>query len=108
MKPKYWIIFLIVLLAVSNIYWFVVLLDQGISNTYREASYEMSEKMLEQTTRIANLQLLGLPADEAIEVLGEDVYGLMPFEKEGCIIAGNVCIRLDENRIVEGIGELDR
>lgn len=107
MKPKFWIIFLIVLLLVSNIYWLHVLLDEGVSYTYLESSYETSEKMLEQTTRIANLKLIGLPADKAIQLIGEDVYGLTPFEKEGCIYAGNVCVQLDKNRIVVGIGKND-
>ncbi len=105
MKPKYWIIFLAVLLLVSNVYWLYTSLDFGISYTYLEASNEMSEKMLAQTTRLANMELIGLNADEALEKIGLDEYGLQPFEKEGCIIAANVCVRLDENRVVIGIGE---
>ena len=107
MKSKHRIIFLVALLFVSNAYWLYVLLDEGISYTYLESSFEMSEKMLTQTTRLANMELIGLPADEVIERIGEDAYGLTPFEKEGCIYAANVCIRLDENRIVVGIGTDD-
>jgi hypothetical protein len=60
--------------------------------------------MYEQTLRLANLELIGLGADEALAKIGKDVYGLDPFEKEGCIYAGNVCVRLNEGRKVDGIG----
>lgn len=105
MKPKYWIITLAVLLVVSNAYWIYSMLDFGITHTYLEASNEKSEKMLAQTTRLANMELIGLNADEALQKIGLDEYGLEPFEKNGCINAAGVCVRLDENRVVIGIGE---
>lgn len=88
----------------SNAYWLYALLDSGVSYTYLEASYETSEQMLAQTTRLANMELTGLPADTAIKRIERDVNGLEPFEKDGCIYAAQVCIRLNEDRVVVSIG----
>lgn len=96
------------MLVASNAYWLYALLDSGISYTYLEASHEMSEKMLTQTTRLANMGLLGLPAVTAIKRIGLDAYGLEPFEKEGCIYASHVCVRLNEDRVVVAIGDENR
>jgi len=104
MKCRYWIILLVIALVSSNAYWMMTTLDSGITLTYQESSLELTQKMHEQTLRLANLELIGLGADEALEKIGKDVYGLQPFEKEGCINAGNICVRLDENRKVVGIG----
>ena len=105
MKPRHWIIFLVIALVSSNAYWMMTALDSGITLTYQESSLELARKMHEQTLRLANLELIGLGADDALAKIGKDVYGLDPFEKEGCINAGNVCVQLDENRRVVGIGD---
>jgi len=103
MKSSYWITILLIALVTSNAYWMMLSLDSGITQTYQESSLELAHKMYEQTLRLANLELTGLGADEALTKIGKDVYGLDPFEKEGCIYAGNVCVRLNEDRKVVGI-----
>jgi len=100
MTPKRWIILLTALLVISNAYWVFVMIDTGITMTYREASFELTEKKSEQAIRLANLNLIGMGADEALALIGTDVYDLEPFEKEGCLYAGQVCLRLDENRVI--------
>ena len=102
MSPKFWIVVLIALLVGSNAYWLVQAIDTGITMTYREASYDSTAKSYDQTIRLANLDLLGLSADEALAKIGVDSYGSEPFEKDGCIYAAQVCVRLDESRTVVG------
>ncbi len=70
--------------------------------TYRDASFDHTAKGYEQALRLANLDLLGMSADEAILTIGLDSYGSGPFEKEGCIYTAQVCIVLDEDRKVVG------
>lgn len=103
MTPKHWIILLTALLVISNAYWVFVMIDTGITMTYREASFDLTEKTAEQAVRLANLNLIGMGADEALALIGKDVYDLEPFEKEGCLYAGQVCLRLDDNRVIVGI-----
>lgn len=103
MKPKCWIITLAIVLVLGNAFWLYQTIDNGITMTYQGSSFELTKKMYEQTILLANMQIIGLGADEVMTKIGKDVYGLEPFEKEGCIIAGQVCIRLDENRVVTGI-----
>jgi len=76
-----------------------VVLDQGVTQTYTEASSETAQKQYEQAVVLSNLQLIGLSSEEAIEKFGKDVYGLDPFVKEGCIWAGEVCLLLEGNKV---------
>ena len=99
MKTKLTIIFLVLGLVGTNAYWMFVVLDQGITQTYTEASFETAQKQYEQTVVLSNLQLIGLSSEKAIEKIGKDVYGLDPFEKEGCIWAGEVCLQLEGNKV---------
>lgn len=103
MRSRRWIIILVVTLVVTNAFWLFKLLDAGITMTYQDSSYELVQKQYEQTKILANMQIIGLGADQVMSKIGKDVYGLEPFEKEGCVVAGQVCIRLDSDRVVTGI-----
>ena len=94
---------LIVALVGTNLFWMYVVFDQGVTQTYLDASLQLTTNQLEQTTILSNLDLKGLSAERAIETIGKDVYGFKPFVKEGCIVAGGVCVILEDNRVV-GIG----
>ena len=102
MSAKFWVITLVVLLIGTNMYWLYTAIDTGVTMTYREASFDATEKGYEQAIRLANLDLLGMSADEAILRIGLDSYGSEPFEKEGCIYTAQVCVILDEDRKVVG------
>jgi len=105
MKCKYWTILLIVTLVISNSYLAYIIVDNGVTMAYQESSFDMTQKSYEQTVRIANLNIIGRSADDAITLLGKDVYGFDLFEKEGCLYAGQVCLLLNENRIITGVGK---
>jgi hypothetical protein len=100
---KYWIVVLLIALIVSNGYWFHHTFDNGVSYTYLEASLDSSTQALKQTLQIANGNVIGKSADDVLMLLDPDVSGLKPFEKEGCIYAGQICLALDEARIVVGV-----
>jgi hypothetical protein len=98
-KTRLTIVFLAVALVLTNAYWFFGILDQGVTLTYMQSSLEMSQKQYEQSVILSNLDLNGLSAEEAIKRIGKDVYGSEPFVKEGCIWAGQVCLRLENNEV---------
>ena len=102
MSAKFWVITLVILLLGTNTYWLYTAIDTGVTITYREASFDATAKGYEQVIRLANLNLLGMSADEAILKIGLDSYGSEPFEKEGCVYAAQVCVILDEDRKVVG------
>ena len=108
MSSRAWIIFLVILLIGSNAYLVYNTIDFGVSHTYLEASMEDASKRAEQAVRLANLNLIGLDIAQARRLIGKDVYDLEPFEKEGCLWVGQICLKLDdENRIVSiGRGDL--
>ncbi len=56
-----------------------------------------------QLKAIANLNVIGMHADEIFKTIKLDVNGSELFEKEGCIVAGQVCMRLDSKRRVVNI-----
>ncbi len=99
------LIITILLLALigTNAFWAYVVIDQGVTQSYTQANSDLVQKQYEQTLVLANLQLIGLSSKEAIKRIGKDVYGLNPFIKEGCIVAGQVCIKLKDDKVV-GIG----
>lgn len=107
MKSRTWIIVLILLLLVSNAYWVYNTIDFGVSYTYLEASAEHASKRAEQAMQLANLNLIGLDADEAQALLRNDVVGLEAFEKEGCMWVGGICLRLDSERKIVRIEGID-
>ena len=100
MKCKIALIALGLALVLTNAFWIFVVFDQGVTYTYMESSLEMSQKQFEQAAILANLELKGLSPSEAVERIGKDVYGLDPFIKEGCIWAGQVCLAIENDRVV--------
>lgn len=104
MTAKYWIVALVLLLLLTNAFWFYAIIDQGISFTYLEASRDSATQDLAETRRLANLDLIGRGADEAKALVGESLSGFEPFEKEGCLYVDQVCLRLSDERIVIGFG----
>jgi len=73
--------------------------DQGISYSYLKASHDMLRNQYAQSIELANLELTGLPVEEALSRIGKDVYGFDPFVKEGCIWAGQVCVELLDGKV---------
>ena len=107
MKPNYWIVSLAFALVVTNGYWFIQVLDAGVSLTYSRDSAKMASDMYREAVRLANLDLKGLTAEEALASIGDDLNGSPAFEKpsEKCIYVGQVCVKLNDERVVVGIGE---
>ncbi|MCK8046520.1 hypothetical protein MSG37_16660 [Shewanella sp. 1CM18E] len=97
-------VMMLTLLIVSNLFWFLnyfhTKVDHAVTLTYHNASYETITKMLEQALIVANKNLIGEPLATAENTLVEDVYGLKPFKKEGCLYAGGLCLKLDETETV--------
>ncbi len=100
MKPKTWIVVLALLLLGSNAFWLYHTIDFGVSYSYLSVEASEASKRAEQAVRLANLDLIGMQVSEAKTLIGNNVYDLEPFEKEGCLWAGNVCLRLDSDRNV--------
>ena len=97
------VVILVLALVISNGYWIYKTIDNAVALHYAIDSANFTAKALEQAIYVANLNVLGTSADEALVKLTPDVYGLEPFEKEGCINAGQICLELDENRVVTGV-----
>ena len=88
------------MLVISNGYWFYTTVDNAVTLHYAQDSARSSANRLEQAIRLANLNVIGKSAEEVLQELTPDVYGLEPFEKEGCIYAGQICLMLSKNRTV--------
>ena len=91
---------LVLLLLISNLFWLYIAVDHAVSDSYSEKNSDFKNKMLEQTVHVANLNVIGMHAAEAKSKLGLSVYGFVPYEKDGCIIVGEVCLKLNEARLV--------
>jgi hypothetical protein len=100
-------IILSLILILSNIGWVLfgayTVIDCGITQTYQSASMESTLKMLDQSIVVANLNLVGKNLSEVKQLLPIDSYGLEPFEKEGCLYAGGLCLVVNSNQIIETI-----
>jgi len=103
-KSKHWIATLAFLLISSNVFHIYNTFDNGVTITYLESSFQQSNSMYGQVVKLANLNLIGLPSDEAIKIIGKDEDENEPFVKDGCIYASQVCVRLNKINVVEGIG----
>jgi hypothetical protein len=97
------VVILISLLFLSNGFWLYQIVDNGITSTYKEASFEMTTKMLDQTVLIANKNIIGTSLEQAKTQFPKDVYGLEPFVKDGCLVLGQVCLKLNSNNIIIGV-----
>jgi hypothetical protein len=92
-------------LVLSNAFWIYRMFDNGVSLTYMEASFESAEQAREQTEVLANLSVVGRTADDVVALLSTDIHGLEPFEKEGCLYYGWVCLQLNEQRVIVAVGK---
>ena len=102
---KYWIIGLVTLLLGSNAFWMYALVDDAVTCMYSDASYDMTDQMYRQSLALSNLNLVGLSINEAKGKIGKDIHGFEPFEKEGCLYVGQICLQVSENRTIEVIRE---
>jgi hypothetical protein len=103
---KYWIIALVALLLGSNAFWMFALLDDAVTCMYSDASYDITNQMYRQSLALSNLNLVGLSVDEAKVLIGKDIHGFEPFEKEGCLNVGQICLQVSNSRTIEVIREL--
>jgi len=94
---------LVIALVVTNGFWIYRTFDNGVTLTYAQADIESGQKLYGEAVALANLNLIGRSIDEARKLIGMDVYGLEPFEKEGCLYAGGICVRFDADRTVVAI-----
>lgn len=94
---------LLLALFISNGYWAYLVIDSGISYTYLNSSFELSEKSLSQALIVANENVIGLSLTEAQQIFTKDVYGGEPFIKDGCFHVGTVCLELGENNEIIGV-----
>ena len=100
---KYWIIGLVILLLSSNTFWIYALIDDAVTCMYSDASYDMTNQMYRQLLALSNLNLGGLSLEEAKSKIGKDIHGLDPFEKEGCLYVGQICLQIGKDNTVEVI-----
>lgn len=102
MNSKNKLLVIIVLLTVFSLYSLYWNIDNGITISYMDVSIESEVYYRKQTTALANLNVIGRTADEVIALAPASIYGAKPFEKEGCLYYGQVCLRLDEQRVILG------
>ena len=98
---KYWIIGLLTLLIGSNLFWIYSIIDDAVTCTYSKASYDLLYQTHQQALRLSNLNLIGLPVEEAREVVGKDINGFEPFMKEGCLYVGQICLEIGKDQTIK-------
>jgi len=105
MSSKTIIVALALLLVGSNLFWIFRAVDDGVTVTYMEASLDSLRDSQSAAITLANLNLIGLPADVALEKIRARVDAASVFEKqsENCIVVSQVCVQLDDSGRVSGI-----
>ena len=63
----------------------------------------MTDQMYRQSLALSNLNLVGLSLEEAKGKIGKDIHGLDPFEKEGCLYVGQICLQIGKDNTIEVI-----
>ncbi len=100
-------VILLLLLIVTNVTWgamyFYSTVDKGISLTHLQSSYDRTLSQLEITMFAANHGLIGMPVEEAFEVLVTESNEEDPFIKSGCLNAGNMCLKIGSARTIISI-----
>ncbi|MGI9341496.1 MAG: Imm58 family immunity protein [Gammaproteobacteria bacterium] len=105
MSNKTIIVALVLLLLGSNLFWIFHAIDDGVTVTYMEASLDSLRDSQSAAITLANLNLIGLPADVALEKIRARVDASPVFEKpsENCIVVSQVCVQLDDSGRVSEI-----
>ena len=105
MSRKSIIVALALLLVGSNLFWIVRAIDDGVTVTYMEANLDSLRDSQSAAVTLANLNLVGLPADVALAKIRARVDAASVFEKqsENCIVVSQVCVQLDDSRRVSAI-----
>lgn len=102
---KHWIIGLTLLLLSSNAFWVYTFIDNAVTRMYSDASLDISNQMYRQTLVLSNLNLIGTSLEEAKTKIGKDIHGFEPFEKEGCLYVGQICLQISKENTIEIIRE---
>ena len=95
-------IFLGVLLIVSNLYWLYVLIDSGITLTYRDQELHEYKKTQMQLMSMLPEVAKNLSKDEIVAI-AQKYSSSEPFEKEGCTWVGWLGFKYAENSRLEGV-----
>jgi len=94
---------LLAALFVTNGFWIYKTIDNAVTLHYANDSANFSARTLQAAIRVANLNAIGMSADEVMHLIQPDENVAKPFEKEGCIYTGLICLILDSDRIVVGV-----
>lgn len=104
MIPRAWITLLVLALIGSNVFWLIKILDAGISYTYQGASLDSALETAKAAVAIANLDLIGLPKEQAFERAKSLEGTFSVFDKsDGCIYVSEVCILAGESGVIREV-----
>lgn len=100
-------ILLITLLIVSNFLGLCVFIysgiDHGVTMAYHNDSYKHTSQALEQAIVIANGNVIGKNIAQVRSLVGKGVSGIEPFIKEGCFYTSGLCLKINEDQIVDNV-----
>jgi len=90
-------------LVVSNLWWFGLLLDAGITATYRDDSFDRHHRALAELLAVVPAAADPAATRESVLSAARDAAGDDdPFEKEGFVWVGQLGYRFDDDgRLVE-------
>ncbi|MDO8846217.1 hypothetical protein [Methylicorpusculum sp.] len=101
---------LVLLLICSNAYWVIGAIDQGISNTYREASFDSLQRSFDALLKISNLILRGKTSSEIRTLAKDQVSDSEVFDKleggdegEALLVVGGLVFHLDADKRVKKV-----
>ena len=104
MRPSTITIWVLVLaLVISNLWWFGLLLDAGITATYRDDSFDRHHQALAELLAVVPAATDPEATRESVLKVARDASGNREsFEKEGFVWVGRLGYRFnDEGRLVE-------
>jgi len=100
---KKWIFILLILLIASNGYWLSKTKMFGAFYDEMEYKTKLVGEVHGQLTKIANINVIGKDIEDVRKLLAPDVQVTKPSEANDCYFAGEVCLYVDSNGLVQTV-----
>lgn len=104
MSARFWkfaSIALLILILLTNAYWIHAVLNTRISLAYRDQTLLERQYQVRQLLNVSNRYAKGRPLTEVKTVLGTLCSPKDMFEKDGCLVASYLVLKIGEGNTVQ-------
>lgn len=93
---KYALFLLVILFIVTNLGWAYLMIDNAITQSYREALFDARKQALDMSLTLLSEEFRGRAKEETAKIISSKLK-IDAFEKDGCVVADSLVFHLNDS-----------